>query len=123
MSAPEQTPGTEYTLEISDKYVVMKREEYNQFAAHLHAQGQFALLEHLQQLQIIQDYFVIREHDVFAPAGLYAYASNIRTALEFAETGITIIDPEEKQRLLDFADLLNGAADAWSKRQWFKIPD
>lgn len=113
-----------YVTELGEKYKVIKTEDWAIFQAHLHSQGQFALLEHSNQLEINGEYFVVREQDVFAPAGLYAYASNIRTALEFSEvSGLTLISDETKERLNELADLLVSMAQQWQQRSWFKIPD
>lgn len=112
-----------YVPDIEQKYVVVKQADWQQYLIHLHAERQFALLEHAGELEITGDYFVVREQDVFAAAGLHAYANNIRTSVEVAELGLSLLDAETKKRMLDLADTLASMANSWQGRQGLKIPD
>lgn len=112
-----------YVPDIEQKYEVIKQADWQRFLLHLQSERQFALLEHAAELGINGDYFVVREQDVFAPAGLHAYANNIRTSVEVAEMGLSLLDAETKARLVDLADTLSNMAHAWQARTGFKIPD
>lgn len=112
-----------YVPDVEQKYAVIKQADWQRFLMHLHAERQFALLEHAGELEITGDYFVVREQDVFAPAGLHAYAHNIQTAVEVAELGVSLLDADVKERLLNLADSLVHMAVAWQGRSGFKIPD
>jgi hypothetical protein len=127
MADTERTPAFDgdafYVPDMEQKYVVIKQADWQQFLMHVHAMSQFALLEHAAELEINGDFFVVREQDVFASAGLHAYANNITTSVEVAEMGISLLDTETKQRMLDLADTLSHMAAAWKNRADLKIPD
>jgi hypothetical protein len=96
-----------------DKYIVMKREDLP-----------FALLEALED-SVLDDAVVIRKQDVFAEAGLRAYASNIICTVEILENlpyASVIVDTDTLDHMMEIADFFNGEADN-SRGRTHKIPD
>jgi hypothetical protein len=111
---------------LSDKYVVIKADRWGELLMSLDLAGQGALAETAAaQAPIDGDYFVIRDQDVFAAQGLFAYASNIRTAVEFTQTvGLSVMTDEVRDRLLDLANELVDTACSWMEADVsVKVPD
>lgn len=64
------------------------------------------------------DYHVIREDDVLAAQGLYAYAATIRTAVEFTQaSGLSVMLQETEDALNDLADDLMETGACWQSHQ------
>lgn len=101
---------------LSDKYVVMKQVDYANLLMDMHSRKEHLSSLQAQEAVIPGDYFVIREQDVFGPAGLHAYAANIRTFLEVADTtGFLMLDPEDIHCLETLADALHETALSWQQ--------
>jgi hypothetical protein len=111
---------------MRDKYVVIKAEDWEIYLADLLEKKLRKTVDDLETLPLKGDYFVIRDQDVFAPAGLWAYASNIHTAVDFTDTlGLSVMEEDTRASLLGLADELVTAADKWAHRdpKSIKIPD
>jgi hypothetical protein len=114
----------------NDKYVVFKRDEFNEWARVMHdaveevAEGkELNLRVHLNQISL-QDAVVIRKQDVFAAPGLYGYAASIQTAIEVAQR----LDPsslteEEQWRLEALRDFFFEQGHEAAEHSPKKIPD
>ena len=100
-----------------DKYVVIKRDDIPS-----------ALYERMKEYpdMEIEDAVVIRKQDVFAEAGLRAYASGILTTVEIVQnlpSSSVIIDLNGSiEHMIELADFFNGEADD-SRGYIHKIPD
>ena len=66
-------------------------------------------------------FFVIRSGDMFGIAGLYAYANQLQSILELAQTR-PILTPAEQEHVTGIADYVADLARQWQSRQT-KIPD
>jgi hypothetical protein len=112
-------------MAISEKYTVIKTEDWHRLLMALSEQGHSHMAgEPLVNLPIEHEYFVVRQQDVFAPAGLYAYAANVRTTVEaIGVLGLSLMSDNTRDQLLDFADALVETAARWSdEHERRKIP-
>jgi hypothetical protein len=107
---------------MDPKYIVIKKQDWENAIDRL---GVGTDLAYMETLPIEGGYFVVREQDVFAPAGLYAYAANIHSAIEFQDTlGPSVMEEEVRERLMVLADELATMADKWkTDRSSKKVPD
>jgi len=109
MSKPDVVPMIDH-----HKYIVFKREEFeNRLLGGEGAPDWHSLS--------IGDAVVIRQQDVFAAAGLYAYANAIHAVLDIADE-LGSIDEEQAGRLKAIADYFANHAEEASKAQR-KLPD
>lgn len=115
---------------LSEKYVVVKTEDWVALTTALQTGRCEEALQHACSAPLAGDYFVIREQDVFGAQGLYAYAANIRTAVEFTQsTGLSVMTQATERHLMDLADDLVETGAVWQERQqsvsssYAKIPD
>lgn len=94
---------------MSDKYVVFKREDWEESG-----------VSRMNALpQPIEDAVVIRRQDVFAPPALDAYANSISVALALLPEEVELDGKTDLQEIADyFADQ---AAQSWQTDR--KIPD
>jgi len=103
---------------MDDKYVVLKTADW-----------QALLLQHadLRDAAVLDpdSYFVVRDRDVFAPAGLYAYSHNMNTVLEtFEALGAQVLDEDTRERLQNLAHDIATLADKWQRSEVSaKVPD
>jgi hypothetical protein len=115
--------------DLQDKYVVIKQEDWDAFRNKTRTGASIDvwrdMVVELAALPIDGGHFVVREQDVFAPAGLHAYAYNIHTAVEFNDTlGLAVMEEETRARLMALADDIAGTALKWEAgRTLVKIPD
>jgi hypothetical protein len=67
--------------------------------------------------QVPGEFFVLRETDVLAAQGLFSYAANIRTAVEFTQQqGLCVMTDEVRDRLTNLAnDVVQMGCD-WEER-------
>lgn len=99
---------------LNEKYAVLKRNEYEEIVGLLEASGRPDLANALADTQIRGDFFVIREHDVFGAQGLYAYAANIRSSMEFTEaTGFSIVPDHVADSMDSLCETLVTTAQEW----------
>ena len=95
-----------------NKYIVLRRSHLSQHALDL-------VDEH-----IIDDAVVIRKQDVFAEAGLHAYAANVLTAIEILDQFPQLTEHVDVQHLQDLADFFHEQAISCSQDMFFrKLPD
>lgn len=72
---------------MKDKYIVFKREEWDELVRKDLRFAQWGTVERLS----IEDAHVIREQDLFAPGVLATYAGAVQTAIEVIEdAGVTV---------------------------------
>lgn len=121
-----------------EKYIVFKREDLLTLMGELALPNAHTLewtgdtdcsvvaqhvLERLKA-ESLEDAVVIRRKDVFAPAGLYAYANGIMTALDIArETVGDLMSEDEVARLTAIADYFARQADLAAHYHSRKVPD
>lgn len=107
---------------MDDKYVVMKVEDWAALLEPFRGTAHERLA--LESL-LPGDFFVVRDQDVFAPAGLYAYSANIQSGLEFMDAlGPSVLEEYERERLQALAHDIATLADKWqANRTNVKIPD
>lgn len=116
-------------MALTDKYTVIKTEDWAAALMSLHLAGQDSLATELATSAVEEGYFVIRSTDVFGAQGLFSYAANIRTAVEFTEaTGLSVMTDEVRDALLDLANELVMTGCDWqeahsSHNATAKIPD
>ena len=95
-----------------DKYVVMKRQHVPD-----------SIMIQIDDLDLtIEDAVVIRKRDIFAEAGLRAYASAILTCIEILEAFPRSTKTKSLEHLVELADFINGEADD-SRGRTHHIPD
>lgn len=107
---------------MKPKYHVIKIEDWEETVAPQLDEADAVLVENGF---ISGEFFVVRDQDVFAPAGLYAYAANIHSAIEFQDTlGPSVMEEDVRERLLVLADELTTLAEKWkANRTSKKVPD
>lgn len=89
-----------------EKYITFKRAEYEEWL-QVERRFQPSALVHASEPEPINDAVVIRTQDIFAAAGLNAYALNIRTYIG----GVVNFMPEEMvDKLLEVADYFAAVA-------------
>lgn len=93
-----------------DKYIVFKRDSLT--AVNLAVIERYAL----------DDAVVIRKQDVFAEAGLRAYASSILTCVEIIQQLPADGTEQALQDLMELADFIHGEADD-AHRRAHHLPD
>lgn len=107
---------------MDDKYVVIKKADWENYLS----EDRDLWYDDAVQLPITGGHFVVREQDIFAPAGLYAYSANIRTSLEFMEYAAPLgfLTDDERERLYALADDLATTAMKWQSGETMrKVPD
>lgn len=82
----------------------------------------YEVFKHGENTPIDGDFFVIRESDVFGPAVLYAYASQIQTTLEM-DYLYNFLSQDKVEQLITLADDLFERAQQWQKNSIAKVPD
>lgn len=110
-------------MALEPKYVVVKKDDWKSLLDRF--TNDTTERSWLEGVPIKGGHFVVREQDVFAPAGLYAYAANIHSALEVIDVldGVGI-SQEDRERLRALADDLTDTADKWvSSETDKKLPD
>lgn len=67
---------------------------------------------------VAEETFVLRETDVLAAQGLFSYAANIRTAVEFTEAnGLCVMTDDVRSRLSDIANDVVQLGCDWEERR------
>lgn len=103
---------------LSDKYVVVSTEDWAAMVQALQTGRNDDALHIATSAPVSGDYYVIREGDVLASQGLYSYAGNIRTAVEFTQcSGLSVMTEETQQQLTGLADDLMETGALWYERQ------
>jgi hypothetical protein len=115
---------------LTDKYVVLKAEDWTEALLGLQLAGhEEAVIELARSTVKEGSYFVIRDSDVFGAQGLFSYAANIRTAVEFTEaTGLSVMTDDVRDRLMELANDLVSIGCDWmenvhARNATAKIPD
>lgn len=92
-------------MSLSDEYVVLHKEAWDAVLAAL-AQGECrAAAVAALDAPVAGGTFVLREGDVLAAQGLFSYAANIRTAVEFTEhNGLSVMTDDVRDRLNNLAN-------------------
>lgn len=110
-------------MSLSEKYFVIKNDDWFDLVRDGVITDQQAI--QIEGAFLTGGHFVVREQDVFAPAGLYAYAANIRTTLEVLDTlPLGGLGEEQRRSLLELADNLADTADKWQAGETMKkLPD
>lgn len=101
-------------MPLSEKYVVVKAEDWYDHLSRDEVSSVEA--ERLEALRIGGEFFVVRQDDVYAPSGLFAYAANVRTSVEVIKfLGLSLMTRDMQDHLLDFADSLTETALHWQR--------
>jgi hypothetical protein len=95
-----------------NKYLVLKRKDLS-----LNALGELERIE-------VEDAVVIRRQDIFAEAGLHAYAANVLTGIEILSLLPQIAGMVDIEHLQDIADYFHEQAVSCKRDTFFrKLPD
>lgn len=105
----------------NDKYIVLRRDDIR--LTHVeHEVVEFS--GEFNSEQIIQDAVVIRTRDVFAGAGLMAYAGAVETAIELMNfSGLVSIGGVNKVQLRALADFFHDKAHEAQESAERRVPD
>lgn len=94
-----------------NKYIVLKRADLSP-----------RVLDRVE-IDALEDAVVIRKRDIFAEAGLNAYASSVQTVIEILRTNEFIVGDDTIEHLQDIADYFHGEAAESRQLNNRHIPD
>lgn len=105
-------------MTLTDQYAVLDRGAWRTLLDALAAGDLNGAVNAALAAQVEGGTFVLRESDVLAAQGLFSYASNIRTAVEFTESnGLCVMTDEVKDSLNSLAnDVIQMGCD-WEERR------
>lgn len=105
-------------MTLTNDYAVLHQEAWADLIAALARGDLSAAVSAALDARVAGETFVLRESDVLAAQGLFSYASNIRTAIEFTETnGLCVMTDEVRESLNGLAnDVVQMGCD-WEERR------
>lgn len=101
----------------TDDYAVLNREAWTTLIDALGRGDLSGAINAALAAPVTGDTFVLHETDVLAAQGLFSYAANIRTAVEFTQSqGLSVMTDEVKDRLNGIANDAMMRGCEWEER-------
>lgn len=105
-------------MTLTNDYVVLHRDAWEGLLAALTTGDQTGAAVAALTAPVDGDTYVVRESDPLAAQGLYSYAANLRTAIEFTQQqGLCVMTDETASALATLAEQITMLGCTWQEKQ------